>query len=346
MRHEHNKNPHARPDRAKTSFDELVTQWKAVNAGGWSPGTAERYEQVLSTHLLPEFGNQPVSAISRERVRDYLARLQGTRQPDHLRSGKKSARAGELYSPATVRKVQTVLSSIMSEAVERQMVTTNPCHRLGKVLQPERLKDLRVLTQAEVHALADGCTHHHDLILTAAYTGLRAGELQALRPRDIDLENGQLHVRRAIKGWQGGEPIFGEPKTKGSRRTVDLADDIAELLRVRIQGKAANDLVFTNTTGGAIRQSNFGKKHFNAARDTAIPDHPEFTFHDLRHCFVSWLLAAGVDLMTVAQQAGHANPAITAKRYAHVMPSSSSKVKAAFQSRTGNVIEVDFRQAV
>jgi integrase len=99
--------------------------------------------------------------------------------------------------------------------------------------------------------------------------------------------------------------------------------------------------VFTNSEGNCIRQVPWYREQFKPARDLALPEHPELTFHDLRHCFISWLLAAGVDLLTVAKQAGHANPAITAKTYGHVMPSQGSRVKAAF-SRRSNVVAVDF----
>jgi integrase len=356
----YDRDPHARPDRAKTTFDELVKQWKTANAHGWSQRTSQRYEQILRTHLEPAFGSERVSAITRERVRDFLAQLAGTRKPDKHPGGRKNPHAGRAYAPGTIHKAHTVLSSIMAEAVERRMVSTNPCHGLnpgGKFLQPERTKELVVLSEDEVHKLADAIAAlphpkqpyapNRMLILAAAYTGLRASELHALRRRDVDLEGGVVHVRRALKGWDdNGHPVFGDPKTRESKRTVDLADDIARLLADHFAGEPGgpDDLVFTNSDRGVIRQSSFMNKHFGPARELALPDHPDYTFHDLRHCFVSWLLAAGVDLMTVAKQAGHANPAITAKVYAHAMPSTGSKVKAAFKSRTGNVIEVDFKK--
>jgi integrase len=347
----HDSDPLARPDRAKTSFVSLVETWKKVNASEWEPRTRNRYAQIVRTHLMPAFGNDKVSAISRERVEDYLADLAVQVKPDTYPNGKPNPHAGQAYSSGTVHKVHTTLSSIMAVAVKRRMIATNPCHGLKRKAAPR--KELTILTQDEVHALADTIATlpypkqpyapNRTLILTAAYTGLRASELHALRRRDVDLENGVVHVRRALKGWaDDGTPIFGEPKTRESKRTVDLAEEIAELLTAHISpGGSPDDLVFTNSERNCIRQTPWYREQFKPARDLALPEHPELTFHDLRHCFISWLLAAGVDLVTVAAQAGHANPAITAKVYAHVIPKPVSPVRAALSR---NVVPVDFQQ--
>jgi integrase len=137
-----------------------------------------------------------VGEISREWVRDFLTQLQSTERPD-----------GTLkYAPGTIHKVQTTLSAIITEAVERNMVSANPCHGLNrrrKLLKPERKRELVIPTAEEVHALADaaGVKHrpYRTLILAATFTGLRAGELHALRRRDVDLEGRRLTVARALK---------------------------------------------------------------------------------------------------------------------------------------------------
>ncbi len=186
------KDPGARPDRAKATFAQLVELWQGVTWSRLQPSSRARYEQVLRAHLLPEFGTSPVGTITRERVRDFLARLARTIQPATHPNGKLNPRAGQLYAPGTIHKVHTTLSAIMGEAVERGMLTANPCRSVTtKLLKPEHRK-MDCLTPAEVLALADAIDpHYRVLILTAAYSGLRAGELHALRRRDVDLLPGR-----------------------------------------------------------------------------------------------------------------------------------------------------------
>lgn len=330
MRAKYLADPDALPRRSdKTTFTQAVATWKQRRYASLDPSSRKRYEEVLKVQLLPRFGATPVRKITRAVVRSYLIELQDT------------------HAPATRDKVQTCMSSVLREAVEDGLIPANPCHGLnsgGKTFKAVEPKDLDVLTSAEVATLAEAINPaFHTLILTAAYSGMRAGELLALRRRDVDLERGVIHVFKAMKDWVDGEPVFGEPKTKRSRRDVDVLDQLAPVLADHLSpGGSPDDLVFTNTEGNPIRWQVFYAKHFTKTRDKALPDHPDYTFHDLRHCFCSWLLAAGVDPVTVAKQAGH-SLAVLLSTYAHAIPKENG-IKSAL-SPAANVVVVDFGKA-
>jgi integrase len=327
QRVKYNREPNARPDRAKAKFPALVEQWQRVKWETLEPRSRARYEQIVRQHLMPEFGEAKVGDITREWVRDFLTGLQSTKRPD-----------GTLkYAPGTIHKVQTTLSAIMTEAVERDMVSANPCHGLnrgGKLLKPERKRDLDIPTAEQIHALADAVGEKHapyrTLILTATFTGLRAGELHALRRRDVDLDGRMLTVAGALKVWRAGEPVFGTTKTNEVRHVV-MCDEIRDLLAAVLSpGGKPDDLVFTSMIGGgAIHQVAFLRNHFKPARQRALPDHADLRFHDLRHVYASMLNYEGIESFTIAEQLGHSTMTTMTSRYTHGMRDSDGKVRAA-----------------
>lgn len=336
------KNPGHDPERARAPFRLLVEDWQRVRWGGLAPKSRARYEQVLREHLMPAFGNARVGEITRERVRDFLAGLTNERKVTRDPEGNETE--APRYATGTVLKVRTCLSSVMSEAVERGMVATNPCHGL-KGLPKAEPRRMLFLTAAEVQALAEAIDpQYRALIYVAAYTGLRAGELHALRRRDVDTMSGRLTVERALKIWRAGTPVFGKTKSDKARG-VDLAPQIRDLLaahlaRPRSGGAGApqptptpDSLLFTNAAGGAIHQVAWLRNHFKPAVKTALPNYAgRLRFHDLRHTYVSFLIAGGIHPRAIQEQAGHASITTTMDRYGHLLPSAGEGVKAALSA--------------
>jgi integrase len=213
---------HQDPRRADRPFKDAVAAWRETRLPTLAPKTRDRYEDVLRLHLEPEFGTTPLATLTREVVKRYFARLQ--------REGRTAGREhpGDPLSAGSVRKIQTVLSSVLSEAVELGMIRVNPAMRMR--LPAPAKADMTVLTAEEVRTLADAIDpHYKTLILLAANTGMRAGELWALRRKDVDLLRGALHVRQVVKrdtaapdapastvdayGREVGPPKNGRPRT-------------------------------------------------------------------------------------------------------------------------------------
>src|SRR5213079_1153760 len=127
----------------------------------------------------------------------------------------------DTIAPGTVRNVYAVLRTACAKGVRLGMLAASPAAQID--LPRQRREEMLFLTADEVRAVAEKIdVHYRVLVYLAAYTGLRAGELLALRRQDLDLLRGVLHVRRALKDVNG-RLEFGEVKTEGSRRTITLA---------------------------------------------------------------------------------------------------------------------------
>jgi integrase len=330
------RDPDYDSSRAKTPFTDLVEAWKRVTYARLAPSSRTRYEQVLNTHLLPEFEDAQVGEITREVVRDYLAALTNEMKTVKAADGTESVESR--YRTGTVLKVRTTLSAIFSEAVERGMVTANPCHGI-RGLPKTAARRMLFLTAAEVAAVAEAIdARYRTLIYTAAYTGLRAGELHALRTKDVDLMRGRITVNRALKEWRGGHPVFGRPKS-GEPRTVELAGELVQILGAHLSSPGGNPdrLLFTAPTGGAIRHEAWARRFYRPAVKKALPRYAPpaeqtLRFHDLRHTYVSFLIAEGVHPKAIQEQAGHKSITTTLDRYGHLLPNAGEQIKAALSN--------------
>ncbi len=306
-------------------FREIVDVWKETCWTGLAPSTTARYGQVVRTYLEPEFARTPITEMTREVVSRYFAGL--------TRDGK---------APGTVRKVHTVLSAILSEAVELELLAANPCTRM-RGLPANRHEEPVFLNAEQVRVLAETMPRGTDklLIYMAAYTGLRAGELAGLRRRDVDLLRGVVQVRQALKaldikrpdGTRG--PVFGPPKS-GKPRTVTLPKFLRALLTDHLaltpakggpSGAGADALVFTAPEGGVHRHGLFMRRVFKPTIKgdkkrkikPALPaELHALRFHDLRHTCASLLIAQGAHPKIIQERLGHASITTTMNRYGHL----------------------------
>jgi integrase len=316
------------PRKADSRFVDVLDDWEYT----WldlSPKTVARYQQIIRTHLVPAFGRAPVGSITHSAAQKFIAGLAKQRKDDGT----------PRYAPGTVRKVHRVMSSALGYAVKHRLIGANPCAgiRLPKAQEREAV----FLTHEEVLALADAITpHYRVLVLAAAWTGMRAGELHALRHRDVGLD-GRLHVCRALKSVDGNGnergPLFGPPKN-GKARTVRMPAALqAELAEYRSYplpgGNGPDDLVFASAEGAPIRQNLFMRRHFKKAVKKALPeDKHGLTFHDLRHTCASLLIAGGANPKQVQEHLGHNTITVTMDRYAHLFAGHDDEVMEAFDA--------------
>src|SRR5918998_4656632 len=177
------------------------------------------------------------------------------------------------------------------------------------------------------------------LLVLAVHTGMRQGELLALKWTDVDLEAGKVSVRRTLTR-ESGHYTLGEPKTKRSRRTVKLTGAATEALRAHL-GQQMEDmdrlgdlyrdqgLVFTSDTGAPLNPSNVRNR--NLRRLTGKAGLPVIRFHDLRHTCATLLLSKNVHPKIVQEMLGHATVAITLDTYSHVLPCMGDQAAAAME---------------
>lgn len=289
-------------------FADWAEQWFAGRLV--RPTTAASDRGRYATHLEPEFGPVPLREISPLRVRAFIAVL-ATRR-----------------APATVRHVHALLSTMLSDAVDEGLLLHNPCRRTS--LPRSSPPPQTFLSPEQIAALADAIDpHYRQLVITAAGTGLRWGELTGLSPTAVDLRRARLYVDRTLVDLNG-QLSFGEPKTRGSRRVVSLSPLLVDGLAEQLT-HATHDLVFPRPGGEPLRRSNFYYRTWRPAIQAAGL-HPAPRFHDLRHSHVAMLIAAGVPVKAIQDRLGHASIVMTMDRYGHLLQTVDATVLAAVDS--------------
>jgi len=287
-------------------LDRWLSNDVAVNK---SPKTYEEYELALRLYVRPWLAAEKLTTLDGEKLVTWPATL---------------ARSGA--SANTRLRSIRVLRNALNKAVKLRLLPFNPCAALDK---PKVVRDERKpLEPSECVALMDACKGHRlgDLIVLAAMTGLRKGELFALEWSAVNLAEGVLVVRRSLEETQGKLRVK-EPKTAAGRRVVSLGAEAVAALQRRLDKGMDPELVpvvFPNLLGGYLRGSNFDRKIWYLLRKAAgIPD--SFVFHDLRHTQASLMLAAGVDLKVIQKRLGHRDFATTANIYSHLLQGAQSE---------------------
>lgn len=313
------------PRKAEQPFRGITELWQESWPNRVSPGTQGLYRQILATHVLPDFADLPLNRIDHAAVQRWVNQLSAS-----------GSAAG------TVRNAYAVLRNCLNTAVRYNLLAANPCTNID--LPRANREEMLFLTPGEITRLANAIDPwYRVMVYVAAYTGLRAGELLALRRSDVDLlrksEDGQtrgvIHVRRALKDING-VLSFGEVKTAGSRRTVTLPASVRELLEAHLSaplpgGNGPDALVFPSKTGKPIRHRLFSRRHFRRAvagytdkdgtkHPGALPDKAGLRWHDLRHTAASLAIHSGAHPLLVSKMLGHSNVEITLNRYSHLFP--------------------------
>jgi integrase len=236
----------------------------------------------------------------------------------------KPSRTGRPLAALSVTQAYRTLSRVLEAAVRDELLARNPMAKIDPPAVEEQ--SMRFLTHEEVAHLADVIDdRYRALVLIAAYCGLRAGELFALRWSSVDLDRRHLRVVEQVQHIDAG-PIVSSPKTAAGRRQVPLpslvADDLAS--RRALAGDAGRGLVFAAPEGGYLRDSNFRRRVWVLAVDAA--GLAPLRLHDLRHTCASLAIAAGADIKVLQRMLGHASAALTLDRYGHLLPGQAEGV--------------------
>lgn len=190
-----------------------------------------------------------------------------------------------------------------------------------------------------------GANPDHALYVTAAYTGMRQGELLGLRWEDVDLRRATLTVRHSLTRLPGRRYVLTEPKTERSRRTIPLLPPVVHVLTdlhkaqlARSISKPGADplnqgLVFCDEQGRALDGSVMTRRLRRTLEAAGLPT--EARFHDFRHACATMLIENGVDLATVAAILGHSTIVITTSTYDHVRGGRTEKALGTLMERIG-----------
>lgn len=220
----------------------------------------------------------------------------------------------------TLRKILVSLGQILSYAVRHKYIDFNPLREAERPREQgkgEEAEDKNnILNPEQITAFLQHVPNqkHHTLFLTAIMTGARQGEILGLKWGDVDWESKQILIQRTFNKGR-----FFTPKTKGSRRRIDLAPAVVrELKKWRLACPQNDlDLVFPSGSGGPINYSNMVRRHFLPALEGA--GLLRIRFHDLRHSYASLLIDQGENLKYIQTQLGHSSPTVTLNVYTHLM---------------------------
>ncbi len=312
----------------KEKFSELAERWLELRAGTSrkgkrQPKTMLRYKELL-VRINAFFGEMEVAAINLDRVEEFYPWLE--EQPKKSRSGKETE---DTLSSQTIWHHHRCLYSVLKYAVERGLLPNNPCES-RMPLTPED-KEIDSYTEDEVCTirtlLENESLQNKVLVSIALEIGARAGEIQALKWNDINLDTRMVSIN---KSWQyiPGEPCFEKvPKNKSSIRDVKLSASTIFLLRqLKGQQKAKGEelgtkwveigAVFVKWNGEQIHAGYASSWWPKFIRGTGLPVK---NFHCLRHTCISLLLSKGAPVLEVAHMVGHSDANMIWKKYGHAI---------------------------
>jgi len=269
-----------------------------------------------------------------ERVEGLIGDVQLVRlTPDLIR--KLTAELAGRYAPETVARTVRWVRLTLNQAVRDRRIASSPAD--GVRLPRGRPTRMRLLDESEVAELASALPDRYgSLVIVAAYTGLRWGELAGLRVSDLDLLRGRLTVRSTLVEATGQQPQLGPPKSKASERTITLPRFVAETLAQHLETHPpVDDMVWTTEQGALLRRGSFGRIWRNAvAESVGLP----CRVHDLRHTHAAWLIADGEHPKAIQTRLGHGSIAVTMDRYGHLMDGLDDQIALHLDARARSAV--------
>ncbi|QBP31625.1 tyrosine integrase [Mycobacterium Phage Niklas] len=277
---------------------------------GVERSTIYDYEKVLDKDIAPVLGAIPLAALTADDIALWVQHL-----ADRGLAGK------------TIANKHGFLSSALNAAVRAGHIKANPAMS-ARLPRTERAEMVFLTRDQYAKLHGNVALRWQPLVEFLVASGARWGEVTALRPSDVNRDEGTVRISRAWKRTytSGGSYALGAPKTDRSRRTINVDESVLDRLDY------SGEWLFTNSRGGPVRHNNFHDNHWQPALKRAGLDvHPRV--HDLRHTCASWLIAAGVPLPAIQQHLGHESIKVTIGVYGHLDRSSGRAVAAAIAAQ-------------
>ena len=325
-------------DKKAPLFSKVKSEWLEHKRQFLRENTWETCEANSRIHFT-SLDNLRINQITIATIEKFITELQNkprstaaTRKSDFVPTGEEKN-----ISLSTMRKIIVTLNQIMAYAVRHRLIDYNPvrdAERPRSQGKEGQEKSISILTPEQIRNFLEAVTdqEYKTLFLTAIMTGARQGELLGLKWSDFDFQKKQIGINRTFNSGR-----FFTPKTKGSKRNIDLAPMVtktlaewkmvckAKKLENRNEMEKDNqeikdiesDLVFPNESGEPMNYSNMVNRYYKKALKAA--GIPQIRFHDLRHTYASLLLAQGENIKYVQNQLGHSSPTVTLNVYAHLM---------------------------
>ena len=296
-------------DNKKKTIESLLEDWFSIYVKeNTSYNTRKMYNYIIKKYIIPSLGKMEIDKVKPLHIQKYYSSLQE-----------------KGLAAASIKKHHTVLNSAFKQAIKWQLTSNNPI--LGVVSPKVETPSMNIWEQETITVFLDLVkdTKFYVPYLLAFTTGMRQGELAALRWADFEPDNGIIRVRYSM--IETGE--LKEPKTKGSKRTIKLMDPVLLALKEHkkkqleyrlLLGEEYMDLGFicARENGKPLGISVLGKTF----RRLVIKNNlPYIRFHDIRHTFATIMLKENINPKIVSELLGHNNVMTTLSVYSHVLPS-------------------------
>jgi integrase len=308
--------------RPVPTLEGFVQRWRQEVAIGLAPSTRRAYETALEHHLLPAFGSTSLDLITKAAVQKFISEKAQQQRWDYTK-GKNPNPDRPTLAGKTIRNMIAVLHSVLESAVEDyELLDRNPLAGVLSDRRRRRFPTEKLRVRPKVHVLepdafkqALGALRHdriRRLALVAALAGLRWGELVALRVEDLDWRRNRIRVTRALY-----RRVPGAPKTEQSEGEVPICPTVRRVLQLVPWSRG---YVFSVDGETPIGDGSWIKRQWREAQVAAGIAHPT-SWHDLRHLFVSLLIAAGKHPKYIASAARHRDPGFSLRTYGHLFDS-------------------------
>lgn len=299
----------ANPDM---TFQNLYEIYMEDMAARLKQSTLLTKKTVLQTHILPFFGSKPINEIKASDVRRWQVKLMSS--PSN-------------YSQTYLKKINTELNSIINYAKRFYDLNTNPCGKAGTIGKA-KAEEMDYWTYDEYIAFREGVK---DKLLSYIcfevlyWTGMREGELLALSPADIDLDNKLISINRTYQRI-GGKDVFTSPKTRKSKRKIPIPDFLCQELSDYIQSRYmldADERLFP------VTKSYLSHEMIRGCKNTGVK---KIRIHDIRHSHASLLINQGCDALMLADRLGHEKVSTTLNTYSHLFPHKQQELVHSLES--------------
>ena len=299
----------ANPDM---TFQNLYEIYMEDMAARLKQSTLLTKKTVLQTHILPFFGSKPINEIKASDVRRWQAKLMSS--PNN-------------YSQTYLKKINTELNSIINYAKRFYDLNTNPCGKAGTIGKA-KAEEMDYWTYDEYIAFREGVKDKplsYICFEVLYWTGMREGELLALSPADIDLDNKIISINRTYQRI-GGKDVFTSPKTRKSKRKIPIPDFLCQELSDYIQSRYmldADERLFP------VTKSYLSHEMIRGCKNTGVK---KIRIHDVRHSHASLLINQGCDALMLADRLGHEKVSTTLNTYSHLFPHKQQELVHSLES--------------
>jgi len=293
-----------RPQASMKLSDFVSAEWTPNAELALKKSTVRYYSFQLDRFVLPTLGPTQLWDLNRVRIEAFLSDLR--------RKG---------HASATIRGVRTTLSAVLQAAVERQYLEKNPVHGI-RLRETEPRKEKRFYSTTQVRTLLGELPEPcRTIVALAVLTGMRIGEILALRWKRVDVVRGTVEVAETFS-----EGEFGSPKTRSSHRAIPISSTLRQILeahRQRTLRSKPDDLVFTTPIGTPMSPKNLYNRVLAPACDRM--QQPRISWHSFRHTNATLLAEVGESVKTAQALLGHSDVATTLNTYMHVIPESQRR---------------------